>query len=409
MSNPGDLVVNSLTIKASGGTLDLTTSFSSMHIYESIFTPGIVCYIDVVDTDDQIGVIKLVGGEEVNLSIQVPGGDEQTYNFTVIHNHNTTGVTASMKSKIYTIKMVSDEVIHGHLNYTIKSADTQISNLTKQIVKDLLHSDKEVMVEDTQGNQHIYLHGGMSAHDAIAIIRQRAVSAQNKSSFFVFFETRSGGKMAYKLSTIEQLFKGSSVKTFQQSDALNNDITAQTDNQILALEIPAHFSALDLLKGAASDVITYDLSTQQYSKKRVETNTTDYSSGGTGNMLTSDAKSKFVDAAKNVKQKIVLQDNHSRANTHIAETIHDKSAYLSALAQNSLKFRTYGDFQLVPGAVITLNIPTRSSTTDNKDNDKQMSGKFLISRIHHDIGLASENPRYTCIVECIKGNLENGA
>jgi hypothetical protein len=410
MSNPGDVQVNSLTIKAAGGTLDLTTSFMSMSIYESIFTPGIVCYINVLDTDDQIGVIQLVGNEPVSLSIQVPGGEEQTYSFTVMSHHNNKGVTASMKSKMYTIKMISDESVHGHLNYTIKPGSTQISNLIKQVVTDLLHSQKNVIVEDTKGTQNIILNGGMSAHEAMAMIRKRAVSASNKSSFFVFYETRDAGKMAFKFSTIEQLFQGSSVKTFQQSDAINSDILAQTDNQILALETPSHFNALEILKGAASDVIKYDLTTQTYNKTRTESTLNSYKSGGQGNMLSADAKSKFIDKAKNLKQHHIVQDNYKdRAVTGIAESAQDKSAYVSILAQNSLKFRTYGDFKLIPGAVVTLNIPTRSSTTDNKDNDSQLSGKFLISRIHHEIGLASESPRYTCVVECIKGNLEKGA
>jgi hypothetical protein len=33
--------------------------------------------------------------------------------------------------------------------------------------------------------------------------------------------------------------------------------------------------------------------------------------------------------------------------------------------------------------------------------------KFLISRIHHKIAEFGEKPRYTCVIECIKGAYES--
>lgn len=406
MSVPGDIIVKKFVITTASGTLDLSYSFMSASIYESIFTPGIVMYVKVLDTDDQSGVHKLVGGEKVEFSIQVPGGETANYTFRIMQNDNTTGATESMKSKTYTLKMISEEAIHGHINHTIKSADTQISNIIQQIHKDLLHSKKQIIVEDTQGNQHIALNGGMSAHEAIAMIRKRAISAENKSSLFTFFETREGSETVFKFSTIEKMFKGDSVKTFQQSDALGHSIYNQTDNQILALEIPSHFNSMNMIKNMAADVIKFDFTTHQYEKKRVQSNPRDYATGGLGNMISQDVIDTFITGAKNLKQVFVGEDNYKRANTHIPEKIQDRNNYLGVLKQNSLKFRTYGDLALKPGAVVTLNIPTRSSTTDNKKNDEQLSGKFLISRIHHDIGLIGETPRYTCVVECIKGNFE---
>ena len=68
----------------------------------------------------------------------------------------------------------------------------------------------------------------------------------------------------------------------------------------------------------------------------------------------------------------------------------------------------FGDFKLKPGEMITLNIPNKSTITGPRDNDPLLSGNFLITRLHHDIGLMSERPRYTCVVECVKGNLEEG-
>ena len=46
MSNPGDIQVDTFTIKTAQGDLDLKYSFARASVYESIFTPGIVMYVD---------------------------------------------------------------------------------------------------------------------------------------------------------------------------------------------------------------------------------------------------------------------------------------------------------------------------------------------------------------------------
>ena len=76
--------------------------------------------------------------------------------------------------------------------------------------------------------------------------------------------------------------------------------------------------------------------------------------------------------------------------------------------QNALKIRVPGDTALKAGDVINADIPVKSSTTEFKKNDPLLSGKFLISRLHHMIGGANDRPRYTCVVEIVKGNMETG-
>jgi hypothetical protein len=79
------------------------------------------------------------------------------------------------------------------------------------------------------------------------------------------------------------------------------------------------------------------------------------------------------------------------------------------LMQNAMNIRVPGDSALKAGVMINCAIPVRDSTTSNKRNDPLLSGNFLITRIHHEIGDPGQRPRYTCNIECIKGNLEEGA
>ena len=69
----GDVTVTNLTVSSTRGTLDLSKSFVSMSIYESIFTPGIIADIVVLDTDDTLGNLKLSGDEIVTVTMYVLG------------------------------------------------------------------------------------------------------------------------------------------------------------------------------------------------------------------------------------------------------------------------------------------------------------------------------------------------
>jgi hypothetical protein len=105
-------------------------------------------------------------------------------------------------------------------------------------------------------------------------------------------------------------------------------------------------------------------------------------------------------------QAFIPVDISQRAATYIAEATSDFQSYLGQIMQNSLKIRVPGDTQLTAGVTIDCSLPNRSATTGNMKQDPLMSGKFLISRIHHKIGMVQERPRYTCIIEGLKGRYE---
>jgi hypothetical protein len=129
--------------------------------------------------------------------------------------------------------------------------------------------------------------------------------------------------------------------------------------------------------------------------------------GGKGDYDSSEFKSKYQQP-KIPTQAMIPVDTSQRPVTNIPEQTADQQAFLASLMQNAIKIRVYGDSKLAAGYMINAAIPNKVSTTDNGQTDPMLSGKFLISRIHHQIGTAGERPRYTCVMELLKGNLEEG-
>jgi hypothetical protein len=66
----GDALVENVIVFSERGSLNLTTSFVSASIYESVFTPGVVCDITVLDTQDIIGSLQILGDELVSFEFK---------------------------------------------------------------------------------------------------------------------------------------------------------------------------------------------------------------------------------------------------------------------------------------------------------------------------------------------------
>ena len=149
-----------------------------------------------------------------------------------------------------------------------------------------------------------------------------------------------------------------------------------------------------------------DGATQIYNSKIVNTVDTNYADGGLSTAsMTSNAFSQSY-TSPNPMLTSVFVDNFVRAQTFIPQYSSDQQAYASLMLQNSLKIRVPGDLILTSGSMVNCSIIDKNEVTNNVD--PLLSGKFLVARIHHKIGRIEESPRYTCVMELLKGKYNEG-
>ena len=115
----GDISNVRLLIQSERGVLDLSKSFFAASIYESIFTPGTVCDIVVIDTNDQMGTLKFSGDETVIFNYGVTGSDTANFTFA-LYEIEGVGTLGAQKAKSYTLKCVSEEAMYAKTNYVSK-------------------------------------------------------------------------------------------------------------------------------------------------------------------------------------------------------------------------------------------------------------------------------------------------
>lgn len=400
----GDLRVTAVVIFSERGYFDLTTSFSAMSIYESIFTPGIICDIEILDTNDSLGLIKLLGDETVVIKAHNPGEAEQTFVFHAYALVDLQNVGAQ-KAKSYTLQCASKETMRAN-NLVCKGYKDLHSNIVKDIHKNYLKSEKPLTVENTLGKQHINI-PNIKPYQAINMIKEKSVSPENKSSLFVYFEYRDSGEQKFKFTTIESLFREKPIKSFIQTDVINSDYKNLQDNNILSFNIPQQFSSIDkILLSGPRRVQINNLTTQEYENRIITPNEETFIDGGNGAITSQRFREEFLTI--NPPAHHVVRDISHRPMDYAPDYRPDQQIYTALLLQNSMKIRVPGDLNLTAGSMINCSILDKQSFTTGPVNDPLMSGKFLIARIHHRVGFLKERPRYTCVIECVKGKFNEG-
>lgn len=400
----GDVDVNELAIISERGTTQLRGSFVSASIYESIFTPGIVCDIKVLDMNDQLGQLRLVGDEIVYFDISVMGSERAPYNFA-LHELSELESVGAQKGKMYTLKCVSEEAMHAKTNIVQKSYNQLCSEIIQDIFRNYLRSTKPIEIEETRAPQRIIV-PSRNPYEAVNLVRRRAVSAESRSSFYMFFENRRNEQQTFNFVTVESLFASESVKNFQMSDVANITIRRRGDDNIIAYRIPNQFSSTDRIAyGGPRRVTTFNFTTWDFESRVVETNDASFSDGGSGTLTSQTFRNRYL-TTDNPPQSIIPVDISQRPETLIPESTPDLQAFIALMIQNSVRIKTIGDTILTAGATINCELPNRRAFTGSVAEDPLITGKFLITRIHHKIGEAAEKPRYTCSIEAIKGRYE---
>jgi hypothetical protein len=400
----GDVEVRTLIIVSERGTTELRGSFVSASIYESIFTPGMVCDIKVLDMNDQLGQLRLSGDETILFEIYVLGSEVASYVFA-LHELSELENVGAQKGKMYTLKCVSEEAMYAKTNYVQKSYNLLCSEIVQDIHTNYLKSQKPLNIEATKSPQRIVI-PNKSPYEAINMIKKRSVSEDEKSSLYVFFENRQNEQQSFNFVTIESLFKQSPVKYFQMSDASNIRFLRRGDDNIIAFKIPNQFSSTEkIAMGGPRRVTTFNFTTWKFESRDVETSDSNFADGGAGTTVSESFRNKYYNADI-PPQSLIPVDISQRPETFIPESTPDLQAYVALLMQNSMKIKVIGDTTLTAGVTIDCELPNRRATTDDTSEDPLITGKFLVTRIHHRIGEVADKPRYTCSIEAIKGRYE---
>ena len=400
----GDPKFSNLTV----GSVDVLKQAAviGVSIYESIFAPATIVDITVADTNNLIGKGRLTGGEQVAITLDCMIEGSPTIKLDLVLDQISDAISmGAQKSKLYVLKCVSPEALHAKTNYVQKCYENKLcSDIISDLAKTYLHTKKQIITENTKGPQTILI-PNMNPYHAISLVRKRSISSTNRSSVYVFYESRETNQNKYKFVTIEELFKGSVIKSFQQSDAINSSIMNRKDDNIISYRVSHQASASALVRYASTNRREFDLRSNFTIDTTLQPKPGQ--TGGISSVINPYLQQQFIDQSKHKPIALVPKDT-TATNNRVGEFTPDFHAYIATLMQNSLRIRVIGDTSLTAGSLINCTIPEKQASPESNKQEPMLTGKFLISRIHHRIGGINEQPRYSCIIEGLKGQYEKG-
>lgn len=348
--------------------LDLSVAFVHVDLYESIWDNAMSGSVAITDTFGLVELIKLYGGERVELEFSTVG-TEQIIEYTGIVYKVSEKHRITEHASGYIIYFNSEEVINSMRTQTQRAFKSEISNIVTSIFGGI-KTNKPLEVTKTTGIKGAVF-GVHKPIEAINILCADAVS-QNNEHGYLFFENN----VSYNFKPVELLFKGEPVREYYYRNAgMFNEVSQRVNESFGAIQDIAFLeenSYLDRIVEGQHGVTSekFDLGSKEIRKAEY-----DRTKGSVG--LATQRVRRNIEPSYQSKSKIRLGFD-----SVIPEMDYTKNKMVLT-ELNTIRFQitVFGDSSIKAGDVCVATIPNWNQDQDEVKGD--VSGKFLIGSIHH--------------------------
>lgn len=365
--------------------ISIINQVASIDIYESILSPIITCNIHIVDRQNILEniplIMKKIFVEMEYITPRVEGGKKRRF---VVNEVGNRVYDSQLKTSSFTLHCLSEEVI-AHSNHVLSKvvSGEEIGKEVERIVRDELNSKKNVFIDTTKGTQKIQI-SNLKPFQAIDKLRQRAISLNNLSNSYLFFENHNG----FNFVTLEWLVKGlPGTKDVDFYLTLGNSDRSEAGavRNIIGYQGIVHDNTTNILASGSMYTV----------QKRH-----DIASGSIIDVTTKPDIDAFVKdtGLRGALPPNFVAENTKKPNKRIY-TLHDstlpetynfemplKTFYVSLCTKHITRIYVYGDSLMACGSSLNLKLPVVSSGDEEQGPDsysKFLSGRHIVSKIRH--------------------------
>ena len=398
-------------------TVDLSTGVIRLQYWESILQDGIratVMYGDSGNTiDDKTAIdgLPIVGQEKVQLKFT--DNNEETLDLTLYVNNVKPFYDDSTKSAVL-LDLVSKEFIMNQKVRVTKRYDGKVSEHVKKICKEVLKTDKDLDIEETQNNYN-FLGLNKKPYYILNYLSKASVpSTQNSdgnTAGYFFYETSKG----YNFKSIDTLLSQEKKKSIIYNETPDNggeDIPEGYDMKALQYEKENAVNVQNKLRMGAYSTRTvvfnpfnckYEVLNKEAKEvekkegiqtagerlpvfnkefdqdgKEKEFSRTMYMLLDTGSLPSGDAEKPV--AASDQQLKKCESQNYQPAKI-LAQSVMRYNQLFAAL--NTITIA--GDFSLHAGDAIFVDAPDLQTDTTNDEVNKESGCLYIIADLCHYI------------------------
>jgi len=404
--DPSNITIDKVQIIHQEGTLDLANAFDYIVITEDIFSNSITCRIEIVDTNEKLAELELDGTETVRIAFHSEKNREIDHKFNIYRSEIEVD-KRSGTSKMYQLFGISEEFMTQSTMDINRTMNGNISNLVSIVFNQM---KRETGTKRTLRDRHnttgtvILNIPGMTPYEAIEMLQDRAYSSKFSSSIFLFYEDFRG----YNFVNIEQLIaegRRDPIKYLYNPGAqVDDQKNVQGQQTITEIAFPQGKNVLDKIKSGAyaSQVAEIDILNQKVDRTllTVKENFKDFYHLDEP-AITFDKKAvidkhlNFINSTTWINK---YNDGIRHKEDNFGPLITRRKFYSDSLDQLVMNCVVPGNSDLSSGTVLDLAMIEMSAEKDNPDQEKKISGKYLITQVNHSIG----GGRYMCSLSCSK-------
>lgn len=416
---PGSFVLKTFTITNNKGqTVDMQKFIKSFTISEELYSPVLVCSVEIMDNLNIFHDYGFCGQEVINLSVfkrdkGTKSDKYATLRFVVKEYPSFSRDTTQLDVQYYTIVAVSDIGYFSSLTKISRSVTGHTSDNIKNIfLSDLSVSSKNFVIT---GNPTTNFSGVLPINTPINNAQWLTKKTfDNEGSPFLLFQTLNG---VIQLSSLKSLISDSTNPVYQKytyhgefnEKPGSTEAYKELNTRILRLESNLKLDRISQAKSGAfaSETHYIDVANKNITSRAFNhSNEIDKSlSLGSGKSYSSDFGVQqngsviSLNDMSNARINYVYVNPSSygggSANSHtsLQEAQHRANSIMANLENHSHTIVVYGDMNLSAGRKISIDLPKTISAHNAKKfgvkmkqsqrADETLSGKYLIFRAAH--------------------------
>jgi len=423
--NAGDFILDGvLVVGSSGEAINIQNLVREINIYQSLDSPFMSGNMMISDSEGISELLPFLGQERLIFQVRTPNA-ESTLNYNrynaIIYNVEARFQTSERMQSL----VLNFTTLEHYKNIRTKissSFNGTISQIVEKILTDatLLGTKKKVHIDITK-NIRKYVIPNLNPFQTINLLKEEAVSLEEQAPHFLFYENPDG----FHFRSLDSLLGSkrslsvSHKHTYSASPPGGEDPPEKSMTTILSWVVEDntnHFLSTKLGM-FGSTLYTHDIFNKNIQKFEFDytkdsfdkRNATDQDLPAFGSLVSQG----IIDV--NEKKTITEFPNskvyvHPSASDklHSVGTDNNADEWLQESISRelereyfTLKIETYGNTNIMVGDIIDVVIPankplTASSGANSVDNI--LSGRYLITSLHHMITPTENNHRMTLTI-----------
>ena len=438
----GEYTLESVRLFASSGNIiplnGLTVSIS---LFENIFSPTMSGTITLLDANSIVSNLPIIGQEFLSFKIKTASiTDEGTSVIDFTKNpfsvYKIDQRIEGTNSELITLHFASPEMLRNLRTRVSKSYTNTIDNIAIDVIQNsrYINSKKDLFIEETVGVRKI-ISPNSNPFTFIQKLSSEAISKNNGSPFFLFYENKEG----FNFRSLDSLYAQPITAEYNTGEFYHQESSGTVVKNVLeeysrpiSHEMVAVNDTVSNVRGGllASDLITYDIYSKKYERKnfRYFNNFNDYGRLGNSPIY----NTNFIDEFDNTV------DNFTNANIHLHPTSKNngsdaqhyvldptakniKSLYSPNGIENtllprqskfvelnkgvSLNVKVHGSTNISVGQIIQFNKQTVGNANESGDFDPYYTGRYIISNLRHIFDLAPKK-EHSIVMSLVKDGYE---